>query len=120
MGQRNVVILRRFQERLELEARHQYYCCAAVESHVQNDDETVDVEERQHADQCVSVGEVTQPFHLPEVCGEVVMREHHAFRQTCGPTRVRKGDQIFACIDLDLFRATVIDEQFVERCRTWQ
>src|SRR5215217_925825 len=92
MRQRHFVVLCCFQECLELEARHHHDCGAAVESHVQNDYETVDVKERQHADEGVGVVEVAESFHLPEVSDEVMMREHHAFRQTCRSTRVRKRD----------------------------
>src|SRR5258705_1447299 len=58
VGQTNFIILCGLQERLKLEARHHYNCGAGVESHIQYHHESVDVEQRQHANQRVSFEEV--------------------------------------------------------------
>src|SRR6185369_15042220 len=64
MGQANLIILRGLQKGFEFETRHHYDRSAGVEAHVENHDEPVDMKQRQHADQSVSVVEVIQPLHL--------------------------------------------------------
>jgi hypothetical protein len=77
--QAHVVILNGFQERFEIKAWHQHDCRAAVEAHVQDDYESVDMKQRQHADECVGFVKIAEPFHLAQVRDQVVMRQHHAF-----------------------------------------
>src|SRR5688572_23335427 len=102
------VVLRNFEERLQLEPRHRHDRCARVKPHVQHDHESVDVEQRQDANQRVRLEEITKTFHLTDVRDQVVMREHDTFRQASSAARVRQRDKIFMRIDLDLLGASVV------------
>src|SRR5678815_763842 len=99
VGQTHIVILGRLQKGLHLKPRQQHDRCACVESHVQDHHQAIDMEEGQYADQCVGFEEIIKSLHLLEICHQVAVREHHAFRQSCRPARIWESHEVICRID---------------------
>ena len=64
MSARHAIPLNAVQERFKVEARHDDDGCAAVESHVHDDVQAVDVEEGKCGDERVPIRGVVRRLHL--------------------------------------------------------
>ncbi len=114
MRQRHSVFLNQRQKLFQVKARHHHYCRAYVQSHVEHDYQTVDVKQREDAQQSVAGSKVFKPIHLPHVRDQIVVSEHHSFRQTRGTAGIRQGHQVFTWIDLDLRHVAVAFHQRIK------
>src|SRR5882672_9748931 len=111
MRQRHLVVLKCLQKRLEFKTLHCHDGCALVQAHVQDDDQTINMKERQDTDQRVVLGEVLQTVHLAHVRDQVVVSEHDAFWESGCAARIRKGHEIFARVDRNRGKISAALEQ---------
>ena len=72
MGQSHVVSCTVCRKWLELETWHGDDRCAGVETHVQDNDQTVNMKKRKETNQRVVAGKVFEAFHLTHVGYEIV------------------------------------------------
>ena len=118
MRQRHAVVLKQLEEGLEFKTRRRHDGGALIEAHVQDDDQTVNVEERQDADQRVVLSEVVETFHLAHVGHQIVVSEHDTFGKSGGATRIGQRYQILTRIDVNLRKLPVALQQRGEGLRT--
>ena len=62
---------------------------------------------------------VIQAIHLAHVCDQIVVRQHHAFRQTRSAAWIRQHDQVFPRIDIHPRNAAIRFEQRQKRYRAF-
>ena len=88
-----------------------------MQTHVQYDDQAVNVKQRQDAEQPVVSMKVIQPVHLAHVRDQIVVSKHHAFRQTSSAAGIRQRYQILARIYFNWRNVAVALQERIERCR---
>jgi hypothetical protein len=92
VGLRRAVGLDQLQVALEVEARHRHDGGAVAQDRVHHDVQSVDVEERQDADERVVLRHGLLRGRLQDVGHEIAVAEHHALGQARGAARVGQRD----------------------------
>src|SRR5260370_39664360 len=114
MGQGYELPFNQTKKLFELQAGHGEDRRAQVQTHVKHDNQAVNMEKRQDAQQGVVLMKVSQTVHLAHVRDQVVVREHHTFRQTRGAAGIWQRYQIFKRIDLNARHIAVTFQERIE------
>ncbi len=97
------MILSKLQELLEIESGHGDYLAALRQSVVHQDLHAVNMKKWQKRQHCLSLVNSEDRCRLNQIGNTVAMGQHHAFRESGGPGRVRQNHHIIRG-DLDLLR----------------
>ena len=90
-----------------------------MQSHVEHDNQTINMKERQNAQQNIVTIEIVESVHLAHVRHDIVVRQHHALGQTRRAARIRQRDQIVLGIDFNRGHLAVTCQQRCERRRAF-
>ena len=115
---RDAVLLCRREKLLEIETWHRDDGGAVREPELQDDHHAINVEQREHRQNPIALLESVERLgavDLAEVRHHIAVRQHHAFRQSRRPARVREHDDVFGRCDRDRWRVRGRVEQFVKR-----
>ena len=112
---RDAVLLNGAEHSFEVEPRHRHDGAPVPKRVVEDDDEPVDVEEREDAEGHLTLVGAQMRTELTEVRDDVLVREHHAFAHSGRPARVRQRDDILGGIDRHRRRFLIRLQQVRER-----
>jgi hypothetical protein len=114
---RDPVVLNHAQELRQLKPRHRHDRGPALQHRVHEAHEPVDVKERQHREDAITLACMEQTGVLADVRDQVAVGEHHALGQPRGTAGIREGDDIVGGVDRDPGRLANRLQQRRERRR---